>query len=104
MAGGTREIHLPRPPGGPAPWLVCAALAALGLLTVVTASTPVDVVSQPRSSGGAGGGGPAARHPEQLAAGDHPDPRAVCRPVAAARASRRRRGADSARGGRPVPL
>ena len=52
MAGGTREIRLRRPPGGLAPWLVGAALAALALLTVVTASTPVDVVSQPRGGGG----------------------------------------------------
>lgn len=52
MAGGTREIRLPRPPGGLAPWLVGAALAALALLTVVTASSPVDVVSQPRPGGG----------------------------------------------------
>jgi hypothetical protein len=52
MAGGTREIRLPRPPGGFVPWLVGAALAGLALLTVVTASTPVDVVAQPRSVGG----------------------------------------------------
>ncbi|MEP6649359.1 MAG: DUF4129 domain-containing protein [Lapillicoccus sp.] len=49
---GTREIRLPRPAGGPAPWLVGAGLAGLALLTVVTASGPVDVVSQPRSATG----------------------------------------------------
>ena len=47
--GGTREIRLPRPPGGAAPWLVGAGLAGLALVTVVTASGPVDVVSQPGS-------------------------------------------------------
>lgn len=38
---------MPRPPGGPTPWAVAAAVAALGLVAVVTASGPVDVVSQP---------------------------------------------------------
>jgi hypothetical protein len=52
MAGGTREIRLPRAPGGPAPWLVGAALAGLALLTVVTASNPVDVVSLPPPGSG----------------------------------------------------
>jgi hypothetical protein len=47
--GGTREIRLPRPPGGVAPWLVGAGLAGLALVTVVTASGPVDVLSVPRS-------------------------------------------------------
>ena len=47
--GGTREIRLPRPPGGTAPWLVGAGLAGLALVTVVTASGPVDVLSVPRS-------------------------------------------------------
>ena len=58
MGGGTREIRLPRPPGGPAPWLVGAGLAGLALLTVVTASNPVDVVSAPRP-----GNGPAVAQP-----------------------------------------
>lgn len=52
MGGGTREIRLPRPPGGPAPWLVGAGLAGLALLTVVTASEPVDVLSLPRAGSG----------------------------------------------------
>jgi len=52
MGGGTREIRLPRPPGGPAPWLVGAGLVGLALLTVVTASTPIDVVSLPRTGSG----------------------------------------------------
>ena len=43
--GGTREVRLPRPPGGPAPWLVGAGLAGLALLTVVTASGPVEVLT-----------------------------------------------------------
>ena len=50
--GGTREVRLPRPPGGPAPWLVGAGLAGLALLTVVTASGPVDVLSSTGSATG----------------------------------------------------
>jgi hypothetical protein len=49
---GTREVRLPQLPGGPAPWLVGCGLAGLALLTVVTASGPVDVVSQPRAGSG----------------------------------------------------
>lgn len=50
--GGTREVRLPRPPGGPVAWLVGAGLAGLALLTVVTASGPVDVLSQPAPASG----------------------------------------------------
>ncbi|MEO7233862.1 MAG: DUF4129 domain-containing protein [Lapillicoccus sp.] len=46
-AGAAREVRLPRPPGGPAPWALGAAALALALVAVVTASGPVDVVSQP---------------------------------------------------------
>jgi len=42
-----REVQLPRPPGGPTPWAVAAGVVALGLVAVVTASGPVDVVTQP---------------------------------------------------------
>ena len=42
-----REVRLPRPPGGPTPWAVAAGVLALGLVAVVTASGPVDVVTQP---------------------------------------------------------
>jgi Domain of unknown function (DUF4129) len=56
--GGTREIRLPRPPGGPTAWLVGAGLAGLALLTVVTASSPVDVLSQPGAAGGSGAAPP----------------------------------------------
>ena len=50
--GGTREVRLPRPPGGPAPWLVGAGLAGLALLTVVTASGPVEVLTSTGSATG----------------------------------------------------
>ena len=46
-----REVRLPRPPGGPTPWAVAAAVLALGLVAVVTASGPVDVVTQPLRGG-----------------------------------------------------
>jgi len=42
-----REVRLPRPPGGPTPWAVAAGVAALALVAVVTASGPVDIVTQP---------------------------------------------------------
>lgn len=42
-----RELHLPRLPGRPSAWALGAGAAALGLIAVVTASAPVDVVSQP---------------------------------------------------------
>jgi hypothetical protein len=44
---GARELRLPRPPGGPTPWALGLAALALGLVVVVTASGPVDVVSAP---------------------------------------------------------
>jgi hypothetical protein len=51
---GTREVRLSRPPGGPAPWVVGAGLAGLALLTVVTASGPVQVLSASGSATGTG--------------------------------------------------
>ncbi len=50
--GGTREIRLPSAPGGPAPWLVGAGLAGLALLTIVTSSSPVEVLSQSAPASG----------------------------------------------------
>jgi hypothetical protein len=48
MAGSpTREVRLPSPPGGATRWVVVAAVVALAVVTVVTASSPVDVLSQP---------------------------------------------------------
>ena len=71
--GGTREVRLPRPPGGPAPWLVGAGLAGLALLTVVTASGPVEVLSVD---------GVRDRHREPLAAAQRlPEPPTATTPT-----------------------
>ena len=72
-AASTREVRLPRPPGGPAPWAAAAGVVALGLVAVVTASAPVDVVSQPVSG---------SAHPIQLST-----PPAVATPTPTASAS-----------------
>lgn len=49
---GTREIRLPQLPGSPTPWLVGAGLAGLAVVTVVTASGPVQVLSATGSATG----------------------------------------------------